>query len=129
MVIRVFPGEAAIVRLVGAIQLEQNDEWAVQRRRYMTQECVAPLSDDPIVGLPTWPPDRSGPAAAAPRAGTCATVGSAGTRSVFADRRIPGLGAASVGKLLVPASGRLLPGRYSYILSFAVNQGCYDVYT
>lgn len=43
---------AAIVRLVGAILLEQNDEWAVQRARYMTLETIAPLSDDPIVGLP-----------------------------------------------------------------------------
>jgi hypothetical protein len=32
--------------------LEQNDEWAVQRTRYMTLETIAPLSDDPIVGLP-----------------------------------------------------------------------------
>ncbi|MGY4167627.1 hypothetical protein ACVIM8_001700 [Bradyrhizobium sp. USDA 4529] len=28
----------AIVRLIGAILLEQNDEWAVQRARYMTLE-------------------------------------------------------------------------------------------
>ena len=42
----------AIVRLVGAILLEQNDEWAVQRGRYMTLETMAALSDDPIVGLP-----------------------------------------------------------------------------
>ena len=48
----IFPNEAAIVRLVGAILLEQNDEWAVQRARYMTLETIAPLSDDPIVGLP-----------------------------------------------------------------------------
>jgi hypothetical protein len=40
------------VRLVGAILLEQNDEWAVQRARYMTLETIAPLSDDPTVNLP-----------------------------------------------------------------------------
>jgi transposase-like protein len=57
-VVGIFPNEAAIIRLVGAIPLEQNDEWAVQRSRYMTLESVAPLSDDPIVSLPTaavWP--------------------------------------------------------------------------
>jgi putative transposase len=30
----------------------QNDEWAVQRARYMSLETVAPLSDDPFVSLP-----------------------------------------------------------------------------
>ena len=44
--------EAAITRLVGAILLEQNDEWAVQRSRYMTLETIAPIPDDPIIGLP-----------------------------------------------------------------------------
>jgi transposase-like protein len=51
-VVGIFPNEDAIVRLIGAILLEQNDEWAVQRARYMTLETIAPLSDDPAVSLP-----------------------------------------------------------------------------
>jgi len=49
----IFPNEDAVRRLVGAILLEQNDEWTVQRSRYMTLESIAPIGDDPIVGLPT----------------------------------------------------------------------------
>ena len=51
-VVGIFPNDEAIVRLVGAILLEQNDEWAVQRARYMTLETIATLSDDAVVGLP-----------------------------------------------------------------------------
>ena len=51
-VVGIFPNDEAIVRLVGALLLEQNDEWAVQRARYMTLETIAPMGDDPIISLP-----------------------------------------------------------------------------
>jgi putative transposase len=51
-VVGIFPNDDAIVRLVGALLLEQNDEWAVQRARYMTLETIAPMSDDPLISLP-----------------------------------------------------------------------------
>jgi transposase-like protein len=51
-VVGIFPNEAALTRLIGAILLEQNDEWAVQRARYMTLETIAPLSDDLTVSMP-----------------------------------------------------------------------------
>jgi putative transposase len=51
-VVGIFPNEEAIVRLVGAILIEQNNEWAVQRARYMTLETISPLSDDATVTLP-----------------------------------------------------------------------------
>jgi hypothetical protein len=44
-VVAIFPNERAIVRLLGALFLEQNDERAVQRR-YMTLETLDALSDD-----------------------------------------------------------------------------------
>ena len=51
-VIGIFPNEAAIKRLVGALLIEQNDEWAVQRARYMTLETIAAIGDDPLTGMP-----------------------------------------------------------------------------
>ena len=50
-VVGIFPNEAAITRLVGALLLEQNDEWAVQRSRYMTLESITRTGDDAAVSL------------------------------------------------------------------------------
>ena len=50
-VVGIFPNEAAITRLVGALLLEQNDEWAVQRARYMSLETIAQTADDAAVSL------------------------------------------------------------------------------
>lgn len=44
-VVGIFPNDAAIVRLVGAMLLEQNDEWSLQRR-YMQLEGLQSLSDN-----------------------------------------------------------------------------------
>jgi putative transposase len=54
-VVGIFPNEAAITRLIGALIMEQSDEWAVQRGRYMSLETLAPLSNDPIVMLSAVP--------------------------------------------------------------------------
>jgi putative transposase len=50
-VIGIFPNDAAVIRRVGALMLEKNDEWAVSRR-YMTLETSGSVSHDPIVSLP-----------------------------------------------------------------------------
>ena len=50
-VVGIFPNEAAVVRLIGALLLEQNDEWATTRR-YMTLETLGSVSDNAVISLP-----------------------------------------------------------------------------
>lgn len=48
----IFPDNAAIVGSAGALLLERNGEWTVQRADYMSLQTMAPCSDDPMISLP-----------------------------------------------------------------------------
>jgi putative transposase len=50
-VLDIFPNDEAIVRFVGALVLEANDEWAVTRR-YMSLETLARITDNSTIRLP-----------------------------------------------------------------------------
>ena len=52
-VVGIFPNEASIVRLVGAVLLEANDEWQLQHR-YLSIEALAEISAGYTVGRPNF---------------------------------------------------------------------------
>jgi putative transposase len=51
-VVGIFPNEGSIVRLLGAVLLEANDEWQLQHR-YMQTESMAELTPPLIDAAPT----------------------------------------------------------------------------
>ncbi len=54
-VVGIFPNEASITRLIGAVLFEQNDEWQTQHR-YMQVEAFSQIDaaqTDPILSIQT----------------------------------------------------------------------------
>jgi transposase-like protein len=51
-VVGIFPNEGAIIRLIGAVLMEANDEWQTQNR-YMQTEAMAELATPLIDAVPT----------------------------------------------------------------------------
>ena len=57
-VVGIFPNEASITRLIGAVLLEQNDEWLLQHR-YMQIEGMAELAPPAIDAEPAKLPPKA----------------------------------------------------------------------
>ena len=60
-VVGIFPNEASITRLIGAVLLEQNDEWLLQCRYMQIEGMARPTrrrSTPSPANFHPWPPDR-----------------------------------------------------------------------
>jgi len=47
-VVGIFPDDEALARLVTAVVVEALDEWAVSERRYLSEESMAKLYEQPL---------------------------------------------------------------------------------
>ena len=57
-VVGIFPNDPAIVRLVGSLLLEQQEEWQLERRRFFSEATMARISE-PEEALELTDDDRS----------------------------------------------------------------------
>ena len=95
-VVGIFPDDASVIRLVGAVLLDQHDDWAIAERRYLSEESMALIDATPRRSPPQThpncpPPNLTGeakghrPTSTTPR-GTA--IGGA-TATAGCDRRSP----------------------------------------
>jgi putative transposase len=63
-IVGIVPNEASITRLIGAVLLEQNDEWLLQHRYMQVEgmtELTPPINAAIRQNFHQWPPDQWSP--------------------------------------------------------------------